>query len=219
MLNCFSKTNKRALLHSLSKQAWHSLLCSSWLVQWDCGVLNRWLRSYAINNTKVYIVMTCNLLPLYISLARQVRETDHSPSSRAGVKNGGAIPPLPHTSSGRGAWLIKHRDNFSFTLILIEIQFPRAKSYSYYSSVWQFHLGYCHVERFSPPRSCTDVGSMQFSFLVTNFTFVCIMVLTGLFCCKQALLCSLRVYCGTTINMYELFMRFHNADKSHLWLN
>jgi hypothetical protein len=33
---------------------------------------------------------------------RQGREADHSPLSRAEVKNGGAIPPLPHTSSRRG---------------------------------------------------------------------------------------------------------------------
>jgi hypothetical protein len=31
-----------------------------------------------------------------------------------GVKNGGAIPPLPNTSSWRDALLIKHTDNFVF---------------------------------------------------------------------------------------------------------
>jgi hypothetical protein len=31
------------------------------------------------------------------------READHSPPSSAEVKNGGAIPPLPHKSSWRGA--------------------------------------------------------------------------------------------------------------------
>jgi hypothetical protein len=31
------------------------------------------------------------------------RETDHSPPSSAEVNNGGTIPPLPHTSSWRGA--------------------------------------------------------------------------------------------------------------------
>jgi hypothetical protein len=41
------------------------------------------------------------------------READHSPQSRAKVKNGGATPPLLHTSSWRGAFLIKHRDNFT----------------------------------------------------------------------------------------------------------
>jgi hypothetical protein len=34
---------------------------------------------------------------------RPGRETDHSPSSSAEVRNGGAIPPLPHTSSLRVA--------------------------------------------------------------------------------------------------------------------
>jgi hypothetical protein len=35
---------------------------------------------------------------------RQGREADgHSPSFSAEVKNGGAIPPLPHTSSWHGA--------------------------------------------------------------------------------------------------------------------
>jgi hypothetical protein len=36
-------------------------------------------------------------------LKRQGREADHSPPSSAEVKNGGAIPPLPHTSSWHGA--------------------------------------------------------------------------------------------------------------------
>jgi hypothetical protein len=34
---------------------------------------------------------------------RQGREAEHSPSSSAEAKNGGAIPSLPHTSSWRGA--------------------------------------------------------------------------------------------------------------------
>jgi hypothetical protein len=34
---------------------------------------------------------------------RPGREADHSPPSSAEVKNGGAIHPLPRTSSGRGA--------------------------------------------------------------------------------------------------------------------
>jgi hypothetical protein len=42
---------------------------------------------------------------------RLVREADHAPPSSAEVKNGGAIPPLPHTSSWHSAQLIKHRDN------------------------------------------------------------------------------------------------------------
>jgi hypothetical protein len=34
---------------------------------------------------------------------RQGREADHSPPFSAEVKNGGAIPPIPHMSSGRRA--------------------------------------------------------------------------------------------------------------------
>jgi hypothetical protein len=40
---------------------------------------------------------------VFPGLKRQRRESDHSPPSSAEVKNGGAIPPLPHTSSWRGA--------------------------------------------------------------------------------------------------------------------
>jgi hypothetical protein len=40
-------------------------------------------------------------------IKRPGRETDHSSLSSAGVKNGGAIPPLPDTSSWSGAYLIK----------------------------------------------------------------------------------------------------------------
>jgi hypothetical protein len=41
-------------------------------------------------------------------------EADHSPPSSAEVKNGGAIPPLPHMSSWDNVKLIKQRDNFIF---------------------------------------------------------------------------------------------------------
>jgi hypothetical protein len=34
----------------------------------------------------------------YLGVKRPGREADHSPSSSVEVKNGGAIPPLPHTS-------------------------------------------------------------------------------------------------------------------------
>jgi hypothetical protein len=40
-------------------------------------------------------------------------KTDYSPPSSAEIHNGGAITPLHHTSSWRGAELIKHRDNFT----------------------------------------------------------------------------------------------------------
>jgi hypothetical protein len=46
----------------------------------------------------------------------QRREADNSPPSSAEVKNGGSIPPLPHTSSRRSAQLLKYRENFTFTL-------------------------------------------------------------------------------------------------------
>jgi hypothetical protein len=36
-------------------------------------------------------------------IKRPRRESDHSPSSSTKVKKGGAIPPLPHTSSWSGA--------------------------------------------------------------------------------------------------------------------
>jgi hypothetical protein len=42
-------------------------------------------------------------------------EADHSSLPNAEVKNGGAIPEFPHTSSWCGAKLIKDRDNFAFT--------------------------------------------------------------------------------------------------------
>jgi hypothetical protein len=41
-------------------------------------------------------------------------EADHSRAASVEVKNDGAIPPLPDTSSYRGVWFIKHRDNFTF---------------------------------------------------------------------------------------------------------
>jgi hypothetical protein len=44
----------------------------------------------------------------------QGREDNHLPPTSGEVKNGGAIPPLPHVSSLRSASLITHRDNFIF---------------------------------------------------------------------------------------------------------
>jgi hypothetical protein len=40
---------------------------------------------------------------------RQGSEADHSPPSSAKVKNDGAIPPLSHMFSWRGAELVKHK--------------------------------------------------------------------------------------------------------------
>jgi hypothetical protein len=46
-------------------------------------------------------------------LKRPGREADHSTPFNVEVKNARAIPPLPHTSSWRGAYLVKHRHNFT----------------------------------------------------------------------------------------------------------
>jgi hypothetical protein len=48
-------------------------------------------------------------VPWAVSLGvkKQGHKTDHSPPYSAEVKNGGAILPLPHTSSWHGACLIK----------------------------------------------------------------------------------------------------------------
>jgi hypothetical protein len=46
-------------------------------------------------------------------------EANHSPPFSAKVKHGGAITSLPHTSSLRGAQLIKHGDNFTFFMIYL----------------------------------------------------------------------------------------------------
>jgi hypothetical protein len=56
-------------------------------------------------------------------IKRPGREVDRSPPSSAEVKNGGAIYPFPHTSSWRGAQLIKHTDSFTFyhTKLLVKL--------------------------------------------------------------------------------------------------
>jgi hypothetical protein len=47
-------------------------------------------------------------------IKRPGHKADH-PTPCSEVKNGGAICPLPHTSSWHSAWLVKHRENFTFT--------------------------------------------------------------------------------------------------------
>jgi hypothetical protein len=42
------------------------------------------------------------------------READHSPPISAGSIILGSTCPLPNTSSWRNAYLVKHRDNFTF---------------------------------------------------------------------------------------------------------
>jgi hypothetical protein len=50
---------------------------------------------------------------------QQRREADHSPPSSAEVENGGAKPPLSHTSSWRKAQLIMHREMFTLFFYLL----------------------------------------------------------------------------------------------------
>jgi hypothetical protein len=62
------------------------------------------------------------------------READHSPPSSAKAKNGGTMPPVPHTSSKRGAVLIKHRDNFTLNLNKAMLYLPLDGCLAGYSS-------------------------------------------------------------------------------------
>jgi hypothetical protein len=49
---------------------------------------------------------------LSCGVKRPGREADSLSQSSADSKNSGAILPLPHKSSWRGASLIKHKENF-----------------------------------------------------------------------------------------------------------
>jgi hypothetical protein len=61
--------------------------------------------------------MICSVLSVFSSgVKRPVHEAEHSPPSSAEFKNGGAILPLPHTSSWRCPQLIKYGDNFTFNM-------------------------------------------------------------------------------------------------------
>jgi hypothetical protein len=60
----------------------------------------------------------CNPTEWIQAVRRQRREHDHSPTSGAEIKNGGAIPPLPHMPARRGVWKIKRNENFIFSLSL-----------------------------------------------------------------------------------------------------
>jgi hypothetical protein len=53
---------------------------------------------------------------LFLGIKRQKRKADHSPPFSVEVKNGGALHPLPYTSSWSGGKLITHRKNFTLTL-------------------------------------------------------------------------------------------------------
>jgi hypothetical protein len=57
--------------------------------------------------------MQCAPGALSSGVKRPWREADSSPPSSAKVKNGGAIPPLPHVFMA--CYLIKPRDTFTFT--------------------------------------------------------------------------------------------------------
>jgi hypothetical protein len=51
------------------------------------------------------------------------REPDHSPPPSAEVKKVRAIPLLPNTSSWHGAYVVKHRDNFTLPSPTINLKF------------------------------------------------------------------------------------------------
>jgi hypothetical protein len=51
-----------------------------------------------------------------VRVKRSRCEIHYSPPSRDEVMNGETISQIPHTASRCGAWLIKHGENFTFTL-------------------------------------------------------------------------------------------------------
>jgi hypothetical protein len=57
---------------------------------------------------------------LSLGVKRPGPEADHSPPSGSEVKNGGAMHPLPHTSSWCVAQLIKHTENFTFCFTILK---------------------------------------------------------------------------------------------------
>jgi hypothetical protein len=63
-------------------------------------------------------------------------EADHSPPPSAVVKNI-VTPPFPHASSWRGAYLIKHRDNFTFLLLLLLLLTWRSSPYRALASSYE----------------------------------------------------------------------------------
>jgi hypothetical protein len=65
-----------------------------------------------------YPMGTVAISPL---VKRPGREADLSPLFSVDVKNGGNIHPLPHTPSWLSAQLIKHRDNFTFPYIRVQV--------------------------------------------------------------------------------------------------
>jgi hypothetical protein len=71
----------------------------------------------ALGHTQPFVQWV--LGPLSLGVKWPGCEADHSPPSSAEDKNGGDIPPLPHMSSWHIAYLIKHRNNFTFYIITL----------------------------------------------------------------------------------------------------
>jgi hypothetical protein len=72
--------------------------------------LKRWfIKCTKLINTRILVDIILRgpikwvLVAVSPGVAQQEREGDHSSPSSAEVKNGGAVLPLPHTSSWRGA--------------------------------------------------------------------------------------------------------------------
>jgi hypothetical protein len=57
----------------------------------------------------------------FLGAKQQGCEPDHSFPCSAEVRNGGATPPLPHTSLWHGVLSVKHRDNFTFIFSIFTI--------------------------------------------------------------------------------------------------
>jgi hypothetical protein len=84
--------------------------------------------------------MGTGALSLVIKL--QEREADHSSPSNAEVMNGGAVPPLPHTSLLLSAELIKLKDNFT-CLPSYFVKYDSVFNYSLNVSFYSLTLSEC----------------------------------------------------------------------------
>jgi hypothetical protein len=80
---------------------------------WVIGVLFSIMSRLALGPIQPHI----QWVPGAVSPGVRRHEADHSSPSSAEVKNGGTIPPLPHTSSWRGASLMKPWDHFTFSML------------------------------------------------------------------------------------------------------
>jgi hypothetical protein len=56
---------------------------------------------------------------LFPGVKRPGRETDHSPTTSAEITKIWIYTSTPHTSLRRSAWLVKHRANFTFYIIIL----------------------------------------------------------------------------------------------------